>query len=143
MNNTFIQSSNHSEKKWYLLEVEKKPLGRMATEIAYHLMGKHKIDYHPSVDIGDYVIVTNAENVIVTGLKEKSKLYFSHSGRPGGKKIETLQSLRNRLSERILEKAVKGMLPKGALGRTMFKRLKVCKGLTHPYQAQKPELLNL
>jgi large subunit ribosomal protein L13 len=118
-------------------------LGRIATEIAYRLMGKHKIDYHPSVDIGDYVIVINAENVIVTGLKEKSKIYFSHSGRPGGGKIETLESLRDRLSERILEKAVKGMLPKGALGRSMFKRLKVYKGLNHPYRAQNPELLNL
>jgi len=86
MNNTFIQSSNYNEKKWYLLEVKKKPLGRIATEIAYRLMGKHKIDYHPSVDIGDYVIVINAENVVVTGLKEKSKVYFSHSGRPGGGK---------------------------------------------------------
>jgi large subunit ribosomal protein L13 len=143
MNNTFIQSSNYNEKKWYLLEVKKKPLGRIATEIAYRLMGKHKIDYHPSVDIGDYVIVINAENVVVTGLKEKSKVYFSHSGRPGGSKSETLESLRNRLSERILEKAVKGMLPKGALGRSMFKRLKVYKGLNHPYKAQNPELLNL
>jgi len=143
MNNTFIQSSNYNEKKWYLLEVKKKPLGRIATEIAYRLMGKHKINYHPSVDIGDYVIVINAENVVVTGLKEKSKVYFSHSGRPGGGKSETLESLRNRLSERILEKAVKGMLPKGALGRSMFKRLKVYKGLNHPYKAQNPELLNL
>jgi large subunit ribosomal protein L13 len=143
MNNTFTQSPNYSEKKWYLLEVKKKPLGRIATEIAYRLMGKHKIDYHPSVDIGDYVIVINAENVVVTGLKEKSKIYFSHSGRPGGGKIETLESLRDRLPERVLEKAVKGMLPKGALGRSMFKRLKVCKGLNHPYKAQNPELLNL
>jgi large subunit ribosomal protein L13 len=143
MNNTFIESSNYSEKKWYLIEVKKKPLGRIATEIAYRLMGKHKINYHPSVDIGDYVIVINAKNVAVTGLKEKSKVYFSHSGRPGGKKIETLESLRDRLSERILEKAVKGMLPKGALGRSMFKRLKVYKGLNHPYRAQNPELLNL
>ena len=143
MNNTFIQSSTYSEKKWYLLEVKNPPLGRIATEIAYRLMGKHKIDYHPSVDIGDYVIVINAEKVVVTGLKEKSKVYFSHSGRPGGKKIETLESLRDRLSERILEKAVKGMLPKGALGRSMFKRLKVYKDLNHPYKAQNPELLNL
>jgi large subunit ribosomal protein L13 len=143
MNNTFIQSSKYNEKKWYLVTVEKKPLGRMASEIAYRLMGKHKIDYHPSVDIGDYVIVINSEKVLVTGLKEKSKIYFSHSGRPGGKKIETLQALRNRLSERILERAVKGMLPKGPLGRAMFKRLKVYNGLNHPYKAQNPELLNL
>jgi len=143
MNNTFIQSSKYNEKKWYLVEVEKKPLGRMATEIAYRLMGKHKIDYHPAIDVGDYVIVINSEKVLVTGLKEKSKIYFSHSGRPGGKKIETLQALRNRLSERILEKAVKGMLPKGPLGRAMFKRLRVYKGFNHPHKAQNPELLNL
>jgi large subunit ribosomal protein L13 len=143
MNNTFIPSSNYLEKKWYLIEVDKKPLGRIATEIAYHLMGKHKMDYHPSLDIGDYVIVTNAENIKVTGLKEKSKTYFSHSGRPGGATIETLNSLRNRLPERLIEKAVKGMLPKGALGRSMFKRLKVYKGSNHPHKAQNPELLNL
>jgi large subunit ribosomal protein L13 len=143
MNNTFISSSNSHEKKWYLIEVDKKPLGRIATEIAYHLMGKHKIDYYPSLDIGDYVIVTNAENIRVTGLKEKSKIYFYHSGRPGGATIETLNSLRDRLPERLIEKAVKGMLPKGALGRSMFKRLKVYKGLNHPHKAQNPELLNL
>jgi large subunit ribosomal protein L13 len=143
MNNTFIPSSNYLEKKWYLIEVDKKPLGRIATEIAYHLIGKHKMDYHPSLDIGDYVIVTNAENIKVTGLKEKSKTYFSHSGRPGGATIETLNSLRNRLPERLIEKAVKGMLPKGALGRSMFKRLKVYKGSNHPHKAQNPELLNL
>jgi large subunit ribosomal protein L13 len=143
MNNTFIPSPNYSEKKWYLIEVEKKPLGRIATEVASRLMGKHKIDYHPSVDMGDYVVVTNAENIIVTGLKEKSKTYFSHSGRPGGATIETLESLRDRLPERILEKAVKGMLPKGALGRSMFKRLKVYKGSNHPHIAQNPEILNM
>jgi large subunit ribosomal protein L13 len=143
MNNTFIPSSNYREKKWYLIEGDKKPLGRIATEIASHLMGKNKIDYHPSLDIGDYVIVTNAEKIRVTGLKEKLKTYFSHSGRPGGTTIETLNSLRDRLPERIIEKAVKGMLPKGALGRSMFKRLKVYKGSNHPHKAQNPELLNL
>lgn len=143
MNNTYIPSSNYREKKWYLIEVDKKPLGRIATEIASLLMGKQKIDYHPSVDIGDYVIVTNAQSIIITGLKEKSKVYFSHSGRPGGSRTETLNSLRNRLPERIIEKAVKGMLPKGALGRSMFKRLKVYKSSNHPHKAQNPKLLNL
>jgi len=143
MNNTYIPSSNYREKKWYLIEVDKKPLGRIATEIASLLMGKQKVDYHPSVDIGDYVIVTNAQSITVTGLKDKSKIYFSHSGRPGGSKVETLNSLRNRLPERIIEKAVKGMLPKGALGRSMFKRLKVYKSSNHPHKAQNPKLLNL
>lgn len=143
MNNTFIPSSNYSEKKWYLVEVDQKPLGRLATEIASLLIGKHKTEYHPSVDIGDYVIVTNAENVRLTGLKDKFKVYFSHSGRPGSAKREKLESLRERLPNRILEKAVKGMLPKGALGRKMFKRLKVYKGSVHPHAAQNPELINL
>jgi len=143
MNNTFIPSSNYSEKKWYLVQVGEKSLGRVATEIASLLIGKHKIEYHPTVDIGDYVIVTNVENVRLTGLKEKSKMYFSHSGRPGGAKYESIVSLRDRLPERIMEKAVKGMLPKGALGRTMFKRLKVYKGSTHPHSAQNPELISI
>lgn len=143
MNNTFIPSLNYNEKKWYLVEVSDKSLGRLATEIACLLIGKHKVEYHPTVDIGDYVIVTNAENVRLTGLKEKSKVYFSHSGRPGNAKYENITSLRERLPERIMEKAVKGMLPKGALGRTMFKRLKVYKGSTHPHSAQSPELINL
>jgi large subunit ribosomal protein L13 len=143
MNNTFIPSSDYSEKKWYLIEVEEKPLGRVATEIASLLIGKHKTEYHPSVDIGDYVIVTNAENICLTGLKDKFKVYFSHSGRPGGAKRESIESLRERLPQRIIEKAVKGMLPKGALGRKMFKRLKVYKGSGHPHTAQKPELINL
>ena len=143
MNNTFVPSSNYNEKKWYLIEVGEKPLGRVATEIASLLIGKHKIDYHPSVDIGDYVIVTNVENIRLTGLKEKVKVYFSHSGRPGGAKRENIGALRERLPERIMEKAVKGMRPKGALGRTMFKRLKVYKGSVHPHQAQNPELINL
>ena len=101
------------------------------------------MDYHPSVDMGDYVIVINAEQVRLTGLKNKSKIYFSHSGRPGGVTKENLQSLRERIPERIIEKAVKGMLPKGPLGRVMFKRLKVYSGLNHPHIAQKPELLSL
>lgn len=143
MNDTFIPSVNYTQKKWYLIEVDEKPLGRLATEIASILKGKHKIDYHPSIDIGDYVIVTNAKEVRLTGLKNKSKIYFSHSGRPGGVTKENLQSLRERIPERIIEKAVKGMLPKGPLGRVMFKRLKVYSGLNHPHIAQKPELLSL
>ena len=143
MNNTFIPSSNYSEKKWYLVEVGETSLGRVATKVASLLIGKHKIEYHPTIDIGDYVIVTNAENVRLTGLKEKSKVYFSHSGRPGGAKHESIVALRERLPERIMEKAIKGMLPKGALGRTMFKRLKVYKGSVHPHSAQNPELISL
>jgi large subunit ribosomal protein L13 len=143
MNETFIPSSDSNQRKWYLIEVDQKPLGRLSSEIASILKGKHKIDYHPSTDMGDYVIVTNAEKVRLTGLKEKSKIYFSHSSRPGGSTYESIESLRKRLPERILEKSIKGMLPKGILGRTMFKRLKVYSGPTHPHKAQNPELLNL
>lgn len=141
MNETFIPSSTSNQRNWYLIEVENKPLGRLASEIATILKGKHKVDYHPSIDMGDYVIITNAEKICLTGLKEKSKIYFSHSGRPGGARRETLESLRNRLPERIIEKAVKGMLPKTALGRMMFKRLKVYSGSTHPHKAQNPKSL--
>jgi large subunit ribosomal protein L13 len=143
MNETFIPSSDSNQRKWYLIEVDQKSLGRLSSEIASILKGKHKIDYHPSIDMGDYVIVTNAEKVRLTGLKEKSKIYFSHSSRPGGSTRENIESLRKRLPERILEKSVKGMLPKGILGRTMFKRLKVYSGSIHPHKAQNPELLNL
>lgn len=143
MNETFIPSSSSYQRKWYLIEVNQKPLGRLASEIASILKGKQKIDYHPSIDIGDYVIVTNAEKICLTGLKEQLKIYFSHSGRPGGATKETLESLRKRLPERIIEKSVKGMLPKNRLGRTMFKRLKVYAGPIHPHKAQNPELLNL
>ena len=143
MNDTFIPSYDYSKKKWYLVEVDQKSLGRLSTEIASILIGKHKIDYHPSVDMGDYVIVTNAEKIRLTGSKGKSKVYFSHSGRPGGSKQETIESLRERLPERIIEKAVKGMLPKGSLGRTMFTRLKVYRGSEHPHNAQNPELVIL
>ena len=112
-------------------------------EIANILIGKHKVDYHPAVDIGDYIIVTNAENIKVSGKKETLKTYFYHSGRPGGLRKETLNNLRNRIPERIIEKDAKGMLPKGSLGRTMFKRLKVYSGSTHAHTAQNPQLLNL
>ena len=143
MNKTFFPSSNYSQRKWYLISVDQRPLGRLATEIATILKGKHKVEYHPSVDIGDYVIITNVQKIHLTGLKNKQKIYFSHSGRPGGVTKETIQSLRERLPERIIEKAVKGMLPKNRLGRTMFKRLKVYKSSSHPHMAQKPELINL
>lgn len=142
MNKTFIPSFGSNQRKWFLIEADEKPLGRLSSEIASILKGKHKIDYHPSFDMGDYVIVINAEKVRLTGLKEKSKVYFSHSGRPGGSVNENIESLRKRLPERIIEKSVKGMLPKGALGRTIFKRLKVFSGLVHSHKAQNPELFN-
>lgn len=143
MNNTFIPSSDYSQKKWYQVDATDKTLGRLSTEVANLLQGKNKVNFYPSVDLGDYVIIINAEKIRVTGNKEEQKLYRRHSGRPGGMKIETFKALKNRLPERILEKSIKGMLPKGPLGRKMFTRLKVVQGATHQHTAQKPELVNI
>ena len=143
MNKTYIPSSNYTEKKWYLIDGDNKTLGRVATEIATILIGKHKVDYHPAVDNGDYVIVTNAKNIQLTGKKEDEKIYFSHSGRPGGSKKETVKALRARLPERIIEKAVRGMLPKGPLGYAMVKKMKVFAGSNHNHSAQQPQLITL
>lgn len=141
MNKTFIPSSMYTNKKWYTVDAANKTLGRLSTEVATLLQGKHKIHYYPSIDTGDYVIILNASRVKVTGKKEEQKLYRRHSGRPGGMKVETFKALQNRMPERILEKAVKGMLPKGRLGRKMYTRLKIFSNSTHCHQAQKPELI--
>jgi len=136
MNRTFIPYINYTKKKWYVINAEDKTLGRLSSEVAKILQGKDKINFYPSIDNGDYVIIVNAKKIKVTGEKEKEKLYRRHSGRPGGMKVETLGALRNRIPERILEKAIKGMLPKTSLGRRMFNRLKVFNGPTHSHSAQ-------
>jgi large subunit ribosomal protein L13 len=143
MNNTFIPSSDYTQKKWYLVDATDKTLGRLSTEVANLLQGKNKVNFYPSVDMGDYVIIINAEKIQVTGNKDTQKLYRRHSGRPGGMKSETFTALKNRIPERILEKSVKGMLPKGPLGRKMFTRLKVVQGNIHTHTAQKPEIINI
>lgn len=122
MNTTFIPSSTYLKKKWYLIDANEKTLGRLSTEVANILQGKNKVNYYPSIDLGDYVIIINAEKINVTGKKNEQKLYRRHSGRPGGMKIETFKMLQKRIPERIIEKAVKGMLPKGVLGRKMYTR---------------------
>jgi large subunit ribosomal protein L13 len=142
MNTTFIPSSTYLKKKWYLIDANEKTLGRLSTEVANILQGKNKVNYYPSIDLGDYVIIINAEKINVTGKKNEQKLYRRHSGRPGGMKIETFKMLQKRIPERIIEKAVKGMLPKGVLGRKMYTRLKVIQGPQHTHTAQKPELIN-
>ena len=142
MNTTIIPSSNHMTKKWYLVDAENKTLGRLSTEVATILQGKNKVNFYPSVDIGDYVVIINAEKIYISGNKDEQKIYRRHSGRPGGMKIETFKILQKRIPERIIEKAVKGMLPKGVLGRKMYTRLKVIEGPEHLHQAQKPELIN-
>ena len=142
MNHTFIPSLNYIKRKWYLINATNKTLGRLSAEISILLQGKNKINFHPSIDVGDYVIITHAENIVVTGNKKKQKIYKRHSGRPGGMKTETLQMLQNRIPERILEKSIKGMLPKTILGRKMYTRLKIFQGDTNKHQAQKKEITN-
>ena len=131
------------EKKWYVVDAEGQRLGRLATEIAMILRGKNKPSFTPNVDTGDFVVVVNAEKVIVTGRKSEQKLYRRHSGRPGGMKTETFAQLQRRIPERIIEKAVKGMLPKNSMGRRLFTKLKVYTGADHPHTAQIPETLTI
>ncbi len=131
------------ERDWYVVDAADQRLGRLATEIAQVLRGKKKPNYAPHMDTGDFVIVVNAEKIAVTGKKSSQKLYRRHSGRPGGMKTETFAQLQKRIPERIIEKAVKGMLPKNALGRQLFTKLKVYAGPEHPHAAQNPESLTV
>lgn len=128
-------------KKWVVIDANGLRLGRMASEIAKILLGKHKTTFTPGADVGDYVIVINAEKVMVTGKKASQKLYRRHSGRPGGMKTEVYSDLIQRIPERIVEKAVAGMLPKNSHGRELFRHLKVYKGSEHPHESQQPEAL--
>ena len=137
--NSYIAKPAEVERKWYVIDAEDKTLGKIASEVASILRGKKKPIYTPHVDTGDYVIVINAEKVRVTGKKEEQKIYKSHSGYPGGLKETTLRELRAKKPEEIIRHAVKGMMPKGKLGRQMFKKLKVYAGPEHPHTAQNPE----
>ena len=130
-------------RDWYVVDAEGKTLGRMATEIARHLRGKHKPEYTPHVDTGDYIIVVNAEKVRVTGNKAKDKMYYRHTGYPGGLRSMSFEKMVDHAPERTVEFAVKGMLPKGPLGRAMYTKLKVYAGTEHPHQAQQPQALTL
>lgn len=135
------ESANYS--KWCVIDAKEQNLGRLATEVANRLRGKNKQIYTPHSNVGDFVIVINADKIQVTGKKLIQKKYYRHSGRPGGMKIETLENLQKRMPNRVVEKAVKGMLPKGPLGRTLFKKLKVYSGNNHPHKAQKPDIINI
>ena len=126
------------ERKWLVVDAENMPLGRVASQVAHILRGKHKATYTPHVDCGDYVIVINTDKMILTGDKLNKKFYYRHSGFPGGLKAVQYKNLMENRSDFVLEKAVKGMLPKNSLGRDMFKKLKVYKGSEHPHEAQKP-----
>lgn len=140
---TYLPSQASLEHEWYLVDATDKRLGRLASEIAMILRGKNKPEFTPHMDTGDFVIVVNAEKVVVTGKKRSQKLYRRHSGRPGGMKTETFAKLQQRLPERILEHAVKGMLPKNSLGKHLFTKLKVYAGPTHPHTAQKPKEITI
>ena len=130
-------------REWYLIDAENKTLGRLATEIAHRLRGKHKTSYTPHVDTGDYIVVINAEKVRVTGNKMKGKIYHHHTGYIGNLKSITLEKLLEKAPERVLESAVKGMMPRNSLGRTMYKKLKVYAGPKHEHQSQQPKILEL
>jgi large subunit ribosomal protein L13 len=131
------------ERNWYVVDAADKTLGRLASEIAQYIRGKHKPTFTPHVDMGDYVIVVNAEKVKLTGKKWDDKKHYSHTNYPGGINEITYRELRAKNPEFIIEKAVKGMLPRNKLGRKMFKKLKVYSGPNHPHQAQQPEKLEL
>ncbi len=139
---TYFPKASEIERKWYVVDAENQVVGRLATRIASVLMGKDKPCYTDFLDTGDFVIVVNAEKVRLTGKKWSSKIYYSHSGYPGGLKESRAEELLSRHPERLLQLAVKGMLPKTKLGRGMFKKLKVYAGNQHPHEAQEPEVLN-
>jgi large subunit ribosomal protein L13 len=143
MNKTYLPSQETIERNWYIVDASEQRLGRLATEIAMVLRGKNKPTFTPHLDTGDFVVVINAEKVQVTGRKGSQKLYRRHSGRPGGMKTETFDKLQARIPERIIEQAVKGMLPKNTLGRQLFTKLKVYAGTEHPHQAQKPQVMTV
>jgi large subunit ribosomal protein L13 len=140
---TYITNPSEVEREWYVVDATGQTLGRLATQVARILGGKHKPIYSPAVDTGDYVIVVNAEKIHVTGHKLDKKIYYRHSGYPGGLKEITLRNLLQKHPTRVIEHAVRGMLPKNRLGRRMFRKLKVYTGPDHPHAAQQPNLLEL
>lgn len=140
---TYSAKPDTVRRSWYLVDATDKTLGRLASELATRLRGKHKPEFTAHVDTGDYIVVINAEKVRVTGNKANAKVYHHHSGYPGGIKETSFQSMLQKAPERIIEIAVKGMLPKGPLGREMFRKLKVYAGTQHPHAAQQPELLDI
>jgi large subunit ribosomal protein L13 len=140
---TYLPKTDNNAAKWYIVDAADQRLGRLATQIAMILRGKNKPTFTPHIDTGDFVIVINADKVQVTGKKGSQKLYRRHSGRPGGMKTETFDKLQARIPERIIEQAVKGMLPKNSMGKHLFTKLNVYPGAAHPHAAQKPEVLDI
>jgi large subunit ribosomal protein L13 len=140
---TFSAKAETVERDWFLIDADGKALGRLASEIARRLRGKHKAVYTPHVDTGDYIVVINAEKVAVSGNKAKDKMYYNHSGYMGGLKEINFEDLIQKAPERVIETAVKGMLPKNPLGRAMFRKLKVYAGTQHKHAAQQPQVLEI
>ncbi len=140
---TFVAKPAEVKHDWYIVDAEGQTLGRMAAKIAAHLRGKHKPEYTPHTDCGDYIVVINADKFAVTGNKRKKKIYHHHTGYIGSLKSTSLEQLLEKAPERPVEFAVKGMLPRGPLGRAMFKKLKVYAGAEHPHTAQQPKTLDL
>lgn len=140
---TYNATAETAQHHWYIVDAADKTLGRISTVIATYLRGKHKPEFTPNVDTGDYIVVINAEKVQVTGNKTKDKIYHSHTGYPGGLKSISFEKLIKKAPERTIQNAVKGMLPKGPLGRAMFKKLKVYAGQNHPHSAQTPQTLDI
>ncbi|MFP3013288.1 MAG: 50S ribosomal protein L13 [Arsenophonus sp. NC-QC1-MAG3] len=139
---TFTAKPETVKRNWYVVDADGKTLGRLATEVAHRLRGKHKVEYTPHVDTGDYIIILNAKKVVVTGNKREGKIYYRHTGYIGGIKQATFEEMITRHSERVIEIAVKGMLPKGSLGRAMYRKMKVYAGSNHNHAAQKPQVLD-
>jgi large subunit ribosomal protein L13 len=140
---TYVATPADRERNWYVVDATGQTLGRLATQIANALRGKRKPTYTPHIDVGDFVIVVNAERIEVTGNKRADKRYYRHSGYPGGLKSRTLQEMLDRRPEEVIRRAVKGMLPRNRLARQQLRKLKVYAGPDHPHQAQKPEQLEI
>ena len=140
---SYMQKKETVERKWYVIDAEGKPLGRVASKAAHILRGKHKATYTPHIDRGDYVIIVNASKVLLTGNKLEDKKYYSHSGYPGGLRTRTAKEMIEKYPEEMVEKAVKGMLPKNRLGRAMYKKLFVYAGSEHKHMAQKPSEMDV
>jgi large subunit ribosomal protein L13 len=140
---TYSAKTGEVNQAWFIVDATDKTLGRLASEIALRLRGKHKPEYTPHIDTGDYIVVVNAEKVKVTGAKATDKMYHHHTGYPGGLKSFSFEKLIERAPERVLQRAVKGMLPRNPLGRAMFRKLTVDAGSEHPHTAQQPETLNI
>jgi large subunit ribosomal protein L13 len=136
---TFTPTPADVDRRWYVVDAAGVPLGRMSTQVARLLMGKHKPTYSPHMDMGDFVVVINAEKTVLTGKKEEQKVYYRHTGRPGSLRSETAGERRQRRPQMLVEDAVRRMLPKNRLGRALYRKLKVYAGSEHPHQAQQPE----